>query len=74
MNKTIEDFESIIWDIDYATELYYYKIRSRAEFRDKLWKQRFEELNGFPIEESFKKENIIMPFSENDYLENKVIE
>lgn len=45
---------------------------TKVEFENNLWKRRFEELNGFPVEESLGKENIIMPFSENDYLENKL--
>ena len=47
--------------------------QAKVEFENNLWKRRFEELNGFPMEEGLGKENIIMPFSENDYLENKEI-
>ena len=47
------------------------KRKAKVEFENNLWKRRFEELNGFPMEEGLGKENIIMPFSENDYLENK---
>ena len=45
------------------------KRKAKVEFENNLWKQRFEALNGFPVEEGLGKENIIMPFSENDYLE-----
>ena len=45
--------------------------QAQVEFENNLWERRFEELNGFPVEESLGKENAIMPFSENDYLENK---
>ena len=45
------------------------KRKAKVEFENNLWERRFEELNGFPVEESLGKENIIMPFSENDYLE-----
>ena len=37
--------------------------QAKAEFENNLWKRRFEELNGFPMEEGLGKENIIMPFS-----------
>lgn len=47
--------------------------QAKVEFENNLWKRRFEELNGFPMEEGLGKENIIMPFSENDYLENKEV-
>lgn len=40
------------------------KRKAKVEFENNLWKQRFEELNG----ESFNEDNIIMPYSENDYL------
>ena len=49
------------------------KRKAKVEFENNLWKRRFEELNGFPMEEGLGKENIIMPFSENDYLENKEV-
>lgn len=49
------------------------KRMAKVEFENNLWKRRFEELNGFPVEESLGKENTIMPFSENDYLENKAL-
>lgn len=49
------------------------KRKAKVEFENNLWKRRFEELNGFPMEEGLGKENIIMPFSENDYLENKIL-
>ena len=45
--------------------------KAKDEFEDNLWKQRFEALNGFPMEEGLGKENIIMPFSENDWLEKQ---
>ena len=48
--------------------------QAKVEFENNLWKRRFEELNGFPMEEGLGKENIIMPFSENDYLENKTLD
>lgn len=54
--------------------LYELKRKIKAEFENNLWKERFKELNGFPVEEGFGKENIIMPFSENDYLENKTLD
>ena len=47
------------------------KRKAKSEFENNLWKQRFEESNGFPVEEGLGKENIIMPFSENDYLEDE---
>lgn len=47
------------------------KRKAKIEFENNLWRQRFEELNGFSVEESLGKGNITMPFSENDYLENK---
>ena len=50
------------------------KRKAKIEFENNLWKQRFEELNGFTMEEGLGKENIIMPFSENDYLENKTLD
>ena len=50
------------------------KRKAKVEFENNLWKQRFEELNGFPMEEGLFKENIIMPFSENDYLKNKTLD
>ena len=50
------------------------KRMAQVEFENNLWKRRFEELNGFPMEEGLFKENIIMPFSENDYLENKTLD
>ena len=40
------------------------KRKAKVEFENNLWKQRFEELNG----ESLNEDNIIMPYSENDYL------
>ena len=43
------------------------KRKAKVEFENNLWKQRFKELNGFLVEESLGKDNIIMPFSENDY-------
>ena len=49
------------------------KRKGKVEFENNLWKRRFKELNGFPMEEGLGKENIIMPFSENDYLENKKV-
>lgn len=49
------------------------KRKAKVEFENNLWKQRFEELNGFPMEEGLGKENIIMPFSENDYLDKSPI-
>lgn len=48
--------------------------KAKVEFENNLWKRRFEELNGFPMEEGLFKENIIMPFSENDYLKNKILD
>ena len=48
--------------------------KAKVEFENNLWKRRFEELNGFPMEEGLFKENIIMPFSENDYLKNKTLD
>ena len=48
--------------------------QAKVEFENNLWKRRFEELNGFPMEEGLGKENIIMPFSENDYLEKQNID
>lgn len=48
--------------------------KAKVEFENNLWKRRFEELNGFPVEESLGKENCIMPFSENDYLKNKTFD
>lgn len=50
------------------------KRMAKVEFENNLWKRRFEELNGFPMEKGLGKENIIMPFSENDYLENKSLD
>lgn len=47
------------------------KRKAKVEFENNLWKQRFKDLNGFPAEEGLGKENIIMPFSENDYLEKQ---
>jgi len=49
------------------------KRKAKIEFENNLWKQRFEELNGFPMKEGLGKENIIMPFSENDYLDKSPI-
>ena len=50
------------------------KRKAKVEFENNLWKRRFEELNEFPMEEVLGKENIIMSFSENDYLENKTLD
>lgn len=50
------------------------RMKAQVEFENNLWKRRFEKLNGFPMEEGLGKENIIMPFSENDYLENKTLD
>lgn len=52
--------------MDYDEMMFLAKIKRKAkvEFENNLWKQRFEELNG----ESFNEDNIIMPYSENDYL------
>ena len=50
------------------------KRKAKVEFENYLWIQRIEELNGFPMEEGRFKENIIMPFSENDYLKNKTLD
>lgn len=47
------------------------KRKAKIEFENNLWRQRFKDLNGFSVDEGLGKENIIMPFSENDYLENK---
>ena len=44
------------------------KRKAKIEFENNLWKQRFENSNGFSVGESLGKENITMPFSENDYL------
>ena len=35
------------------------KRKAKVEFENNLWKQRFKELNGFLVEESLGKENII---------------
>ena len=61
--------------MDYEQKLFLANMRRKAkvEFENNLWKQRFKELNGFSMEEGLGKENIIMPFSENDYLENKKV-
>lgn len=58
-------------EIDEQIFLIEMRRQAKIEFENNLWKQRFKDLNGFSVEESFGKENIIMPFSENDYLENK---
>lgn len=52
--------------MDYDEMMFLVKMKRKAkvEFENNLWKQRFEELNG----ESFNEDNIIMPYSENDYL------
>ena len=52
--------------MDYDEMMFLAKMKRKAkvEFENNLWKQRFEELNG----ESFNEDNIIMPYSENDYL------
>lgn len=52
--------------MDYDEMMFLAKMKRKAkvEFENNLWKQRFEELNG----ESFNENNIIMPYSENDYL------
>lgn len=47
------------------------KRQARIEFESNLWKQRFKDLNGVSVEEGIGKENIIMPFSENDWLEKQ---
>ena len=49
------------------------KRKAKVEFENNLWKQRFKELNGLLMEESLGKENIIISFSENDYLEKQSI-
>ena len=52
--------------MDYDEMMFLAKMKRKAkvEFENNLWKQRFEELNG----ESLNEDNIIMPYSENDYL------
>ncbi len=55
-------------DVDEKMILANMKIKAETEFEINLWKQRFKDLNGFPVEESLGKKNIIMPFSENDRL------
>lgn len=61
--------------MDYDEMMFLAKMKRKAkvEFENNLWKQRFKELNGFPIEEGLGKENIIMPFSEHDHFENKAL-
>ena len=48
--------------------------QAKAEFENNLWEQRFKELNGFTAKEGFGKTNVIMPYSEQDYIENKSLD
>ena len=54
------------YDDDEMLFLAIMKRKAKVEFENNLWKQRFKELNGFLVEESLGKENILLPFSEND--------
>ena len=58
-------------DIDERMILANMKRKAKVKFENNLWEQRFKDLNGFPAKEGLGKENIIMPFSENDYLEKQ---
>ena len=47
--------------------------QAKVEFENNLWEQRFKELNGFTAKEGFGKTNVIMPYSEQDFIENKTL-